>query len=127
MPPDAPSRCGPHPERSPRARLRRSRRKLLARAGSVKNEKIVDRRVDRSVAGPANRLPPDQNPSGRFLGQLPAESRVRVRGFGLQDEDLGRQVGIDVVLAHERDHLAPEGVLNRSDQLVAHHQLKVMA
>jgi hypothetical protein len=121
----APSRCGPHPERSPRARLRRSHRKLLARAGSVKNE---DRRPAGRPLGSRTRhqtTPSIKARSGR-LGQIPAGTRVSRRGFGLQDEDLDRQVGVDVVLAHERDHLAPEGVLNRFNQLVAHHQLKVM-
>jgi hypothetical protein len=65
-------------------------------------------------------------PGGR-LGRIRAGTQVSRRTVGLQDEDLDRQVRIDVVLAHEGDHLAPGGVLDGSDQFVAHHHLKIVA
>ena len=46
---------------------------------------------------------------------------------GLEHEDLDCEVGVDVVLAHEGDHLAIELPFHDSYEVVAHDKLEVVA
>jgi hypothetical protein len=45
-------------------------------------------------------------------------------GLRLEHERLDREVGVDVVVAHERDHLARSDSLNRLNGVVAHQPLE---
>src|SRR3954451_21520516 len=62
----------------------------------------------------------------RGLRRRGGRRRIRRRDR-FEHEHLNREIRVDVVLAHERDHLAPQMTLDNGDQILAHDLLEIVA
>src|SRR3954469_551491 len=113
------------------ATLRMSSRARSPPAGVCISPPILVTMEIGSLRGPSRlrlllAFPPDHT-SGFAISGIALTKHGRLGTLpGLEHEDLGCQVGVDVVGAHERQHLSLHVALDRADEVVAHGFLESM-